>query len=75
MITVRELIEVSPRFVIRVNGTDYDTDKDHYADDWIVECQVVFAYAYTFTSTCEPDQVMMNTFYLDISAEEPEYND
>ena len=73
MITVRELIEVSPHFTIRVNGTDYDKDEDHYADDWVVECQVIFAYAYTFLSNCDPDEVMMNTMYLDISAEEPSY--
>lgn len=73
MITVRDLIEVSPNFTIRVNGTEYNREEDHYADDWIVECQALFAYAYTFTSTCEPDQVMMNTFYLDISADEPSY--
>lgn len=75
MITVKELIEISHHFNIRVNGDDYDKDVDHYADDWIVDSQHVDVYANTFLSSCDPDEVIVNTMYLYINAEEPESND
>lgn len=70
--TVRELIDISQYFYFRVNGDDYDEDRDHYADDWIVYCQTVEVYTNLSVSSYDGDvdAVTNTSMYLYISAQE-----
>lgn len=69
MITVRELIDISQYFNFRVNGNEYDEDRDHYADDWIVYCQTVEVYTNVSMSSYDEDVVNTTSMYLCISAD------
>lgn len=71
MITVRELINISKYFNFVVNGDDYDEDINHYADDWIVQCQSIDVHFNGYLSSIDPDEIQRPSYYLYISAEEP----
>ena len=74
MITVKDILEISPSFIVRINGDDY---YDNSMDDWIVTHQEVDVYFRGYMSSVggEPDEIQRPEYYLYINAEEPESND
>ena len=77
MITVKDILEISPSFIVRINGDDYDYENDHSMDNWIVSHQEVDVYFRGYMSSVggEPDEIRRPEYYLYINAEEPESND